>query len=208
MSKYKGIDKETILKIKEVRFPFASGCIDLDIKSVLDSADEINKALENHRNKLMNDTEMRIICEMAMKYLEELAAKEECKEEAYNKGLEDGRNEVWELANKIFDMDYHTTDEVFGCDTCEVMKMTPQEALAKLEAYEKEQNKIKAGYVYEIMGKFCAVVQVDEFNNEYHIIWCDGGTDRIPFETPIGFKKTGKHIDIQSILQQIGGTDD
>lgn len=137
---------------------------------------------------------------------ERLELIDELKMDEYNKGLEDGRNEAWELAKKLWHNDAKTNDDIYGIEYFIDIanEYTPQEALAKLEAYEKEQNKIKAGYVYEIMGKFCAVVQVDEFNNEYHIIWCDGGTDRIPFETPIGFKKTGKHIDIQSILQQIG----
>ena len=129
-------------------------------------------------------------------------------EEVYIKGL----NDAWELARKIVldvsegGMPERDMISMFGekWTVSDILKnYTPQEALAKLEAYEKEQNKIKAGYIYEIMGKFCAVVQVDEFNKEYHIIWCDGGTDKIPFDAPIGFKKTGKHIDIQSLLEQI-----
>lgn len=126
------------------------------------------------------------------------------REDAYNKGLEDGK----EVLHKVYDMKCDEIQKVFGVTGgfyAVIYHFSMQDIIAKLEAYEKEQNEIKAGYVYEIMGKFCVVVQVDEFNNEYHIIWCDGGTDKIPFDTPIGFKKTGKHIDIQSILQQIGG---
>ena len=32
--------------------------------------------------------------------------------EAYNKGLEDGRNEVWELAKKIFKYDHKQNEEI------------------------------------------------------------------------------------------------
>lgn len=157
-------------------------------------------------------TEAKVKTNVALNLARNAVMKEsKADEEAYNKGLEDGRNEVWEWLKKFGKMRANEAKRLYGYngELWEIFdNFTPQEVLLKLEEYEKEQNEIKAGYVYEIMGKFCAVVQVDEFNNEYHIIWCDGGTDRIPFETPIGFKKTGKHIDIQSILKQIGSDAD
>lgn len=131
---------------------------------------------------------------------------------AYNKGV----NDAWGFVKKIHEMGYRNVIEVFpdingliGCEIVNIVeKYTPQEALAKLESYEKKKAEIKVGDIYEVMGCFCVIAQVDEFNEEYNVIWESGITDRIPFEAPIGFKKTGKNIDIQSVLEQIGGDSD
>lgn len=77
-------------------------------------------------------------------------------EEAYNKGLEDGRNEVWELIKKLWNLRPVDRDDIFGYSLIGdlVKNFTPQEALAKLEAYEKEQNEIKVGDVIEATDLF------------------------------------------------------
>ena len=66
--------------------------------------------------------------------------------EAYNKGLED----AWKLAQKLWlptgysGLEHTEVMKVFGCDYCLIAKKyTPQEALVKLEVYEKEQEEIK-----------------------------------------------------------------
>ena len=128
-------------------------------------------------------------------------------EEAYNKGLEDGRNEAWELAKKLWRNDAKTNDDIYGIEYFIdiVNEYTPQEALAKLEAYEKEQNEMKVGDVVTVCGEKGIVVGYLCGLEEYEV-WMDG------YERPQRIckneiKKTGKHIDIQSILQQIGGTE-
>lgn len=73
-------------------------------------------------------------------------------DEAYNKGLDD----AWELAKKIVLPDHlggYTVDElkdIFGKNTFASLMNTfsPQEALAKVKAYE-ERNEIKVGDVVE-----------------------------------------------------------
>lgn len=210
MSTYKGIDKEAILKIKEVRFPQVEKDIDVDLTGIEDSFDIVRKALEAHQKMLMNDTEMSIICEMAMKYLDEYESREENKAEAYNKGLED----AWELAKKIVvdckDMTGKEFQDIFGYYLCEVfVNYTPQEALAKLEAYEKAQVEIKVGDVLKarLNGMKC-VVSSDKGCNGFVLTFPDGSgaTEDLTFIKQ-NYKKTGKHIDIQSVLEQIGGAE-
>lgn len=126
--------------------------------------------------------------------------------EAYNKGLEDGRNDAWKLANKIADT--LTTSErakifgyvVNGITVMDILRdFTPQEALVKLEAYEKEQNEIKVGdivYNDDTMEKG-VVTHID--NDEVFMLYDDGSCGN----TYGNLTKTGKHIDIQSLLEQI-----
>lgn len=67
--------------------------------------------------------------------------------ELSTKTYEMGLNDAWELAKKILDMKIDVAVEVFDCTRLfDVMdKFNPQEALAKIEAYEKEKSEIKVG---------------------------------------------------------------
>lgn len=126
---------------------------------------------------------------------------------AYNKGL----NDAWELARKINNMEFKEFIKVFertGYDGREVKmnlinELTPQEALAKMKAYEEAQ-KIKVGDIIEtkdFTDKWKAVV-LDILNKDKAWILNERGCV-FGVELEI-LRKTGKHIDIQSILEQIG----
>lgn len=122
------------------------------------------------------------------------------------KALNEGRNEVWELARKIYEMKSKEFDEVFrDVHYVDVFyHFTPQEALAKLEAYEKEQNEIKVGdivYNDDTMEEG-VVTHID--NDEVFMLYDDGSCGN----TYGNLTKTGKHIDIQSVLKQIGSDAD
>lgn len=119
-------------------------------------------------------------------------------EKTYEEGLQD----AWELAKKVFDMDYNETVEVFDCDTCDVMKMTPQEALAKQKEYEDAKEikvgdvvKNEAGYEYVVID-----IYKDRDSCRYNGVTSEGKWTGC-YE-PI---KTGKHIDIEGLLEQIRG---
>ena len=124
-------------------------------------------------------------------------------EEAYNKGL----NDAWELAKKIVlpdkdgGMKISEIKNVFKINHVDVndilRNFTPQEALAKLEAYEKEQAEIKVGDVVEVNG--CKFLVTTVANDHINLIDSKG----ITTWTTSTCKKTGKHIDIQPILEQI-----
>ena len=123
-------------------------------------------------------------------------------ENAYNKGL----NDAWELLKKLEVMNVDKLREVFGfaSNTMQIFEkiynnFTPQEALAKLKEYEEAQ--IEVGDVVEgqMSGKKAIVTRTD--GSYLDVITNEGGIDCWDKEV---CKKTGKHIDIQSILEQIG----
>ena len=118
------------------------------------------------------------------------------KEEAYNKGL----NDTWELISKVFSLNRTERKKAFGCEEIRTVVdcFNVKEALAKLEAYEKEQAEIKVGDVVEVNG--CKFLVTTVANDHINLIDSKG----ITTWTTSTCKKTGKHIDIQTILEQIG----
>jgi len=126
------------------------------------------------------------------------------------KTYSDGLNDAWELAKKVLlskDKGGLTTNEIadifyttYPTDVFE--KYSYEEALAKIEAYEKEKE-IKVGDVVEIFhnggkGVVVRILAEDGLNivleNGLFYADCSRG-DCV---------KTGKHIDIESLLRQIG----
>lgn len=123
-------------------------------------------------------------------------------DEAYIKGL----NEAWKCARKIFTTDCATLQKVLGSsdEGTIIMLNEPQAILAKLEAYE---NEIKVGDVVEstTTGKEFLIITEENDDSDYEFGVIDLERmiiDRICNDTRY-FKKTGKHIDIQSVLEQI-----
>ena len=120
-------------------------------------------------------------------------------DELYNKGLNDG----WELAKKIVVSPTnggYTAGEllkIFGTMESILNAYTPQEALAKVKAYE-ERNEIKVGDVVRL--KDCCVegivTRVDSRN--IYRLFKDGSTTKEAFEDFEDFEdfeKTGEHFD-------------
>lgn len=122
-----------------------------------------------------------------------------------DKTYADGLNDAWKLADKVYEMRNQQRYDVFGTESlAKVMDLSPQEAISKIEAYEKEKE-IKVGDVVrygigEDIGKYAIVMRIE--GNEFYTMYADGSCGR---ETHTeDFKKTGKHIDIESLLRQIG----
>jgi hypothetical protein len=63
-------------------------------------------------------------------------------DEAYQRGVEDGRNETWEAARKALYANDYQREVIFGDDNIYwIMKNhTVSEAIAKLKAYEEKQK--------------------------------------------------------------------
>ena len=122
----------------------------------------------------------------------------ELQDESYNKGLED----AWELARKIYLLD--DRKPIFGKQEYleDIMgNFTPQEALAKLEAYENSQIEIKVGdVVVHLDTKGVVLDFVDSTDDEMIVLNENGCVEEWKHSQ---FKKTGKYIDIHSVLQQI-----
>lgn len=125
-----------------------------------------------------------------------------------------GQNEAWELARKITcqpingGFNRSEFEKIFGygyiSDIFE--KYTYTEATAKVAEWEKTKAKIlvKVGdvleYIYDSNVK-CIVTNLYP-NNRAYLVFDDGTAGMNELDN---FKKTGRHIDIDSFLKQIGG---
>ena len=216
---YKGIDKTKILEVQKVKLHNTDAYARFteeelkNICSCTGSFERIHKQIKQQLKARINDTEMAIICEMAMMYLDSLKDKETADKEAYNKGLED----AWLLLKKIIRMYSKSEKGVFGNYCTPVTEnssnlllnvmlvYSPQEALAKLEAYEKEQAEIKVGDVVNVKSiagsEYIGIVtQITANQNCACIVYSDGTAE---MTTVNNMTKTGKHIDIKSLLDEL-----
>ena len=121
-----------------------------------------------------------------------------------------GQRESWELALKLRYMDYEDKVECFGLGYdgkekwIEVMEnYTYAEAAAKVAEWKKAKEEICVGDVVECEGSYGVVVGVGE-------CYIKGFTsDWTPFQwMKQDCTKTGRHIDIASMMAQIGGGND
>lgn len=130
----------------------------------------------------------------------------------YNKGLED----AWELVRELYYKGNITTKdirEIYDIKTNNhtefgtvIREFTPQEALAKLEAYEKEQAEINVGDEITVLGNAIKGYVIDESKeceNCYVVLITNYKDLHTAIYNKTVISKTGKHIDISSILKQI-----
>ena len=126
-------------------------------------------------------------------------------EQAFDRGC----NAAWELVRKIFDMETNDIEDIFITEDAwnlgtVLNNYTYQEAAAKVAEWEKAKEEIKVGDV---------VSHEEKYEEKYGVVISEGTIcfrgftdDGTPFEW---YKerctKTGRHIDIDSFLKQIGG---
>ena len=132
-------------------------------------------------------------------------------EEEYNQAFNQGAEAAWELARKINDMDIYDTEEIFieagAFHLGNVLEnYTYPEAAAKVAEWEKAKEEIKVG----------DIVKIREGNNNDLCVLCMS-TDKKYYNAVDGYgavyylltkemiAKTGRHIDIDGFLKQIGG---
>ena len=127
-----------------------------------------------------------------------------------NMGRVAGQNEAWELVRKIFDMETNDIEDIFIKEDAwnlgtVLNNYTYQEAAAKVAEWEKAKEEIKVGDVFQDDDGNNAIVTSIKGNTIYYM-WDDGDT-RSGFAEDVKkhFTKTGRHIDIDSFLKQIGG---
>lgn len=119
----------------------------------------------------------------------------------YNKGLNDGRNEAWGLARTLYDKKVAEVEKIFDVEGGfwnVIRDFTPQEALAKLKAYEEAQ--IEVGDVVTYSGERGMVL--DSIPSKFVVLTHDGWVQEW-YECDV--EKTGKHIALDGLLEQIGG---
>ncbi len=128
---------------------------------------------------------------------------DELKQAEYNKGLED----AWELAKKIYDMKCDNIEEILGVRGGfygVIDGLSCEEALAKIEAYEREKE-IKVGdeVKHDIVERADMFVVTSISKGMIRGVDKNGVTHSFTFPNQY-IKKTGKHIDIEGLLRQIG----
>ena len=155
------------------------------------SGNKTNEQCEACWNREMPDTETKsepirdFDCELDM---------------AYDRGL----NDAWELAKKLYEMLCVDLEKIFdGHERLEDIfdNFTPQEALAKLKEYE--DSKIEVGDVVDVANGTLAVITYANSDIDNYSFVDFTGTTRNDYKFSM-LKKTGKHIDIQQILDSIG----
>ena len=135
-------------------------------------------------------------------------------EEEYNQTFNKGAETAWELARKIAVVPKEggctgrELFEIFNTATIsKIFSLTYPEAAAKVEAWEKAKEEIKVGDIFQDNDGNNAIVTSIKGNTVYYM-WDDGDT-RSGFAEDVKkhFTKTGRHIDIDSFLKQIGGNE-
>lgn len=133
---------------------------------------------------------------------------------SYLERLDMTANEAWELAKKLVYKEHmggFSDEEMFDIFGYQTVKeifdyFTPQQAKAKIEAWEKSKEEIKVGDVCrcEINKNVYFAVCVKRKDDQGIFLYDDAScSDRM--ESLDDWTKTNRHIDIQSVLEQIGG---
>lgn len=137
----------------------------------------------------------------------------ELQDDLYDSGYVDGMLKTWGIAKELFEYSSELY-EIFGFNEMNqymsinyvLNNFTPQQAKTKIEEWEKSKEEIKVGDVV-----------TDTSNNRNYIVTGikqDNNSTWYALLSEIGLtintkactlKKTGRHIDIQSVLEQIGG---
>lgn len=119
-----------------------------------------------------------------------------------DKTYEQGLSDAWELARRLYALRPDERDEMFKYSTVKAIieDCTIEEVMDKIEAYEKEKE-IKVGDVVK-KGKNGSIGVVTSMGvNGVYIMWDDGSCGLWGNKDLI---KKDKHIDIESLLRQIG----
>ena len=130
---------------------------------------------------------------------------EKSKKVNINMGRLAGQNEAWELARKLENLDLGSLLEIFKECNCykKIYNYTYQETAKKVAEWEKAKEKIKTGDVLEDIHDSnvkCTVTNLYT-NNMAYLVFDDGTAGMHKLDT---FKKTNRHMNIDSFLKQIG----
>lgn len=110
--------------------------------------------------------------------------------------------EAWEISKKLFsDFSETELDEIFGKGWSypKLMELSPYEAKAKVDEWERKQIRVGDVVWNPNFGK-AVVLQV---RGSVSDLWTQDGEVRIGWKL-IALTKADRHIDIQSVLEQIG----
>lgn len=166
---------------------------------------EIEKIIDEYNRILIENERLR---RQIFDYEEKIISQDEQCKQAFNQGADS----AWELARKIVRQPINggykqsEFEEIFGCGYISDIfeKYTYPEADEKVEAWERQKEEIKVGDVVEVDGRKCIVtgiLTIDEDFKQYSVVTEYGSAFPV---SPDLMTKTGRHIDIDSFLKQIG----
>lgn len=139
-------------------------------------------------------------------------------DEAYQRGAEDGRSETWEAARKIghasqvqleeMGFEFNSGEWFYNPSWYVVMNYTVGEAIDKLKAYEEQKadDEIKVGDELEhtVSGYTSKAIFLEKIGDDedwYKCLFWTGCGVAILSYPKSQFKRTGKHYDIDKILE-------
>ena len=134
-------------------------------------------------------------------------------EEEYNQAFNQGAEAAWELARKITvipkDGGYGGGKLIEIFNTAlnnEIFNLTYPEAAAKVAEWEKAKEEVKVGDVYRSrVGNYFVIYDIDHEKGIAKILWSDlSNSARELDDIKKYYIKTGRHIDIDGFLKQIG----
>lgn len=134
--------------------------------------------------------------------------------EAYKKGYAKAMEDIQEAVRMLLAMDYNDKDLYFGGShiTAEILsEFDVREIVERLEAYKKEQSKIKVGDEVKVensggyLGK-AIVTYVDKYEKEIYVVFAGGSAGEITDGTRL--RKTGRHFDeVEKLIEVLKGGD-
>lgn len=139
-------------------------------------------------------------------FKEGIDAKQRRRRDADEKLIEQGRNEAWEAARKIDDMNGNERHDCFGIAGI-AFKLTASEAIAKLEAYEEKKkaaDEIKVGDEVIYNKTTVCIVLTPETDKKYASIVDDCGCHYSADHREL--TKTGRHFpEVAELLKKMKG---
>lgn len=150
-------------------------------------------------------------------YLKELEQLREEKratgfQNAYDRGYAVGRlrgqDEAWDAARKIINFNGipgSELEKLFGTGDCDVIigGLKAGEAIEKVKEWE-ESKAIRVGDVVEYDGDIGAVIEVNPPGKMCLVLWSCEKHRAYNIQSGL-LKKTGRRVDVESFLRQIGG---
>ena len=127
-----------------------------------------------------------------------------------NMGRVAGQEEAWELAKNCMLMTDRERETIFGSGHNALYGVLTyfdyKHAAAKVSQWEKAKEEIKVGDVYKSLSGNFVVCGIDREKDMVKALWDDLSVGKIYlYEIKEQYTKTGRHIDIDSFLKQIGG---
>lgn len=159
-----------------------------------------DEVLIKARIKDMSYVDMMYVCELITEPSVCIRFKSPTECIVADKTYADGLKDAWELAKKLMMMPHGICEDIFDGDLDDVFALTPAEALAKIEAYEKGKE-IKVKNIVKFSNGDIGVVTYCGSETAY-VMWEDGRSGYYSKDILENTGRTAESLDL--LLRQIG----